>query len=178
MRRGTPPTLPGGANLESPSGWLNYSRAYRRGDDKFHLACCQMKHLRTANQPHMPLCNELALHHPAVGGVNSSSTAPLARLTWSHADGDSKLAPPGRVGDNHVGTSRQRVPPNGGAYERQRPLTNRARWHQALHTNPVFFQFSLGCGSRISKLKFPISAGHTPQPCGLALIYRSAMGWQ
>ena len=42
------PTFPGGANLEAPSEWLKYSRAYRRRGNKFHLACCQMKHFRRA----------------------------------------------------------------------------------------------------------------------------------
>ena len=89
MRRGTPPGLPAWANLVSPSEWLNYSRAYRRGDDKFHLACCQMKHLRLANQSHMPLCNGPALHssrrwrgelviHRASGAAN------LEPFRWRH----------------------------------------------------------------------------------------------
>ena len=87
MRRGTPPGLPAWANLVSPSEWLKYSRAYRRGEDKFHLACCQMKHLRTAYQLHMPLHNAPALQPPRRwrGGLvihRASGAANLEPFRW------------------------------------------------------------------------------------------------
>ena len=106
---GQSPPFRDGANFVSPSAWLQVSRAIRRG----------WLQVSSGNMP------EETLRH-----------APTGALYVSHPDGDTRLAQAGRPGGNHVGTSRQRVPPNGGAYERQHPLTNRARWHQSLHTNP------------------------------------------
>ena len=104
---GLSPPLRDGANFVSPSEWLQVSRAIRRG----------LSQVSSGNTP------EETFRH-----------APAGALYVSHPDGDTRLAQAGRPGGNHVGTSRQRVPPNGGAYERQRMLTNRAHWHQSLHT--------------------------------------------
>ena len=87
-----PPTLPGGANLEAPSEWLKYSRACRRGNDTFHPACCQMKQMHMACPQRMFLGMVRHCHHPHPSGA-PPFPAPQGARTWSHSDGDSRLAP-------------------------------------------------------------------------------------
>ena len=84
------PTLSGGANFDAPSEWLNYSRAYRRGDDKFHPSCCQMKHLRRVYPQRMFLVSAWHCLHPHPSGA-PPFPAPQGARIWSHPDGASRL---------------------------------------------------------------------------------------
>ena len=107
----SPPTLPGGANLESPSGWLKYCRAARRGDDKFHLACCQMKHMHTAYLQRMLFVPAWYCHHPHPSGAPPFS-APQGARTWSHSGGELKFSPrwkPGGCPPSHLQLTEPRL---------------------------------------------------------------------
>ena len=86
------PTLPGGANFVSPSEWLQVSRAYWRGNDMFHLACCQMKHLRNVCTSAYVLVSAWARFHSRPLGA-PPFPAPQGALYVSHPDGDTKFAP-------------------------------------------------------------------------------------
>ena len=137
-----PPTLPGGANFESPSEWLNYSRACRRGDDKYHLACCQMIHMHTACLQRMAQCrffsNSTAMFLPRPSGA-PPFPAPQGARIWSHSDGDSRLAPRGSVGGVPLRTCINGVPPRcGGADSGGGLLTNRARSRQGWQLSERF----------------------------------------
>ena len=62
---GRPQAFRPGLTLCRHRNGSKYSRAFRRGDDKFHLACCQMKHLHTVCLQRMFFSNGAALAPPA-----------------------------------------------------------------------------------------------------------------
>ena len=113
VRRGTSPTLPGGANLESPSEWLHIRAPCSAGKGGAPDGCGG-RQCRTVTKTYVAGMQR-AIFHLAACQMKLIVSAPTGAAIFEPSRWRLKVSPTWKGGGQPRWTFRHGVPPNGGA---------------------------------------------------------------